>query len=123
MRSTWLGVAVALWAGAALAAGAEGDRGAEPGVNPPQTSQVSFTSSERCEAAREMTERSGQQARDRVAASNAAAREEVTQEQAHAQSEAEAQYGHGVILGASPAQIEKLKGQPLPTVSAVCLTQ
>ena len=73
----------------------------------------------KCQAARQAALDGGEQTRAAIAQQNAAGRAQVKQELAQDQ----AQLGGVGIVSPGPAQIERLKGQPLPTVSAVCLQQ
>jgi hypothetical protein len=90
---------------------------------PPQTTQTNFGSADKCETARLAVAKSGDDARAQIKALNQQAVQEVREAQEKSRADAEARFGQGVIVGPSPADLEKLKGEPLPVVSAACLNQ
>ena len=88
---------------------------------PPQTSQTTFTNMTKCVAARDAALSAGKETRERAIEQNTRDAAEASAELATAADEARSHGGW--LSGLGPGQERKLRGAPLPDISAVCLTQ
>lgn len=86
---------------------------------PPETTQSTYRTLEECEAARARAVAAGDQTIAARRQQNATDKAEAL-ESMRVASERARQEG-AIISGFAPGDVEKLKGQPVPSVTAVCL--